>query len=72
MKQNPDEASIRTPSLTSKSSVAAGATKGYLCVIAAAILWAASGTIGKGLFADCFYAFYDFNGFNNLPLTAYC
>lgn len=26
-------------------------TKGYLCVISAAILWAASGTIGKGLFA---------------------
>ena len=26
-------------------------TKGYLCVIAAAILWAGSGTVGKALFA---------------------
>jgi drug/metabolite transporter (DMT)-like permease len=51
MKRNPDEASLRTPSLTSRSAAVGGATKGYLCVIAAAILWAASGTIGKGLFA---------------------
>ncbi|UCF00835.1 MAG: DMT family transporter, partial [Deltaproteobacteria bacterium] len=51
MKRNPDEASLRTPSLTSRSAAVAGATKGYLCVLAAAILWAASGTIGKGLFA---------------------
>jgi drug/metabolite transporter (DMT)-like permease len=27
------------------------ATKGYLCVMSAAVLWAASGTVGKGLFA---------------------
>ncbi|MCG6945023.1 MAG: DMT family transporter, partial [Deltaproteobacteria bacterium] len=51
MKRNPDEASITTPRFTSRSVPVAGSTKGYLCVMAAAILWAASGTIGKGLFA---------------------
>ncbi len=30
----------------------ADSTKGYLCVITAAILWAGSGTVGKALFAD--------------------
>jgi drug/metabolite transporter (DMT)-like permease len=31
--------------------LAGNSTKGYLCVITAAILWAVSGTVGKGLFA---------------------
>ena len=33
-------------------AVTTNSTKGYLCVIIAAILWAASGTVGKGLFAQ--------------------
>ena len=51
MQRSQSDVSGAEPGSTSGEAVLTSTTKGYLCVITAAILWAGSGTVGKALFA---------------------